>query len=556
MNNKKNCIVLLIVLLVFNLIGHIYGNKKHNKENNDFIGDYECYYPVGTRNIFYVNYYFDNGTLYGKQIGLREYKPEKFVQEGNHPLSFKSLKDGWIHMFKKNRSGEVDKLIIKTPQNVIINGIKLPLKINKNNKLKAEEKYSIKALVDDFDQMIRIMRYLHPAIYVYTSKEEFVKFINNSRAKITKPLKMNEFFKIAAPVIAKLGCVHSSLRPSVEYRLSKNSKYFPMKVHLIKDKLYIIESFIKNLSHLRGTEIISINGETIDLIKKKMFRFLSSDWHNIQYKEFAMSAGFYIYYYYLYGSVDKFQIKYKLKNKLKSIEVDGLFRENINNVSKNFPKHPIYKSNPYSFTLMKNGKIALLSIKHFEFYQADLAEKFYEFIDRSFLEIKNKNIKNLMIDIRGNGGGYPGASQYLLSYLIQKPFQYFTKFHKAGGEAYHRLFKLQKPKKNLFKGNLITLIDNGNLSTSGHFVSLLKYHRVGKLVGIITGSNYSCTHGESRYKLRNTGMLLRMSKERFTSSVKGQKRDEGIYPDIKIDITLEDLLDERDIQLEKALALF
>ncbi len=51
-------------------------------------------------------------------------------------------------------------------------------------------------------------------------------------------------------------------------------------------------------------------------------------------------------------------------------------------------------------------------------------------------------------------------------------------------------------------------------------------------------------------------MLIRMSKERFTTPVKGQKIDEGILPDTKIDLTLEDLLDKRDIQLEKTLELF
>jgi len=551
MLKKKQVSVLLMFLMTMIIIGSLFADTKNSGDYSNIIGEYELHYPLGTKNIFFFSYYLKDGALFCLQKGAPD--EEGLISIGSDPLLFKGVKTGEIHKFLRNDSGNIDRIIIKVKK-LEVKGIKLPTKIyKKNNQPKIGEKYSIKAMKDDFDQMVRIIKFLHPAMYDYTSKEEFEKFIKESRAKIVKPMKINEFFEIAAPVIAKIGCLHSSLRPPMFYKAFKEARFFPMEVHLIKDKLYIIESFNKTYSYLKGSEVISINGEPINNIKKRIFNFLSSDWHNTQYKKSAFSVSFYIYYYYLYGSVDNFQIEYEFKNKIETKEIKGLLKSKINEAYKRYPEHPIYSSEDYSLNFTKDNKIALLNIDHFIYYQKEQIEKFYKFIDQSFLEIKNKKTQNLLIDIRGNIGGSPFATFHLLSYLIDKPFQYFNKIH---SKSYKPLFELKKPHKNLFTGKVITLVDASCLSTSGHFISLFKYHKIGKLAGTITGSNFSCTHGESRFALRNTKMLIRMSKERFTTPVKGHKIDEGIIPDIKIDLTLEDLLDKRDIQLEKALELF
>ena len=542
-------------LMTMVIIGSLSANTKKSEDYSNIIGEYELHYPLGNKNMFFFSYYLKNGALFCLQKGAPE--EEGLISIGSDPLLFKGVKTGQIHKFLRNDSGNIYRIIIKVKK-LEVKGIKLPSKIyKKNNQPNIGEQYSIRAMKDDFDQMVRIIKFLHPAIYDYTPEDEFEKFIKKSRAKIVKLMKINEFFEIAAPVIAKIGCSHSYLRHPKSYSTSKKAKYFLFDVHLLNEKLYIVESFKKKYSYLKGVELIAINGVSVDIIKQKILNFLSSDWNNTQFKEYSFNNYFRYYYYYIYGSKDKFVIQYKtINNQIKKKDIIGFSREKINEAYKHLPQHPIYPSKSYSLNFLNDNKIALISIKHFEFYQKDQEKKFYKFIDKSFSEIKSKKIKNLMIDIRGNGGGYPRASQYLLSYLIQKPFQYFTKFHKAGGEEYRKLFKLQKIKQNLFSGNLITLIDNCNISTSGHFVSLLKHHNVGKLAGVKTGSTFSCTDGSTVFYLRNTGMKLKIARERFTTPAKGMKINEGISPDYKIDLTLEDLLDKRDIQLEKALELF
>jgi C-terminal processing protease CtpA/Prc len=99
-------------------------------------------------------------------------------------------------------------------------------------------------------------------------------------------------------------------------------------------------------------------------------------------------------------------------------------------------------------------------------------------MDRSFREIKEKGIKNLILDLRGNDGGDPFCSVILYSYLMKEPAPYFAESY----GKYADLAKPVAPAENRFTGNLYTLLDGRCGSTNGHFCALLKYHRVGKFV--------------------------------------------------------------------------
>lgn len=531
------------------------GSHSTNHEFQQIIGDYEIYYPLGTKRILYVSYFMSDGKLVTKEEGDKE--ALEMVQKGSNPLLFVTPKGGMIHTFLKNDSGKVDRLTIKTDK-CTLKGIKLlPRVKRKAAPGNMAEKYSVEALTADFNQMVRIMKYLHPSVYDYTAEKELNRFIKEAGAKISGPMAIPDFYRVCAPVVAMMGCAHSGLIMPECYRSAKQARYFPLKVHLLKDRLYVVGCFDESYSHLKGAELLAINGLSVNRITGQMLKSISSDWKNPQFKKYLLNSYFWRLYYYHYGSPELFHVRVQSpeNRKLKTLEITGLSSRQITGATNRVSKHPLYPPEPYSITFVEDDQLALMRIRHFSFYQKTDAEGFYKFIDQSFAEIKQKNTKNLLIDIRGNMGGSPFCSSYLLTYLIDKPFQYFIK-DRPGSHGYSKFFKLQHPAANLFKGQVITLVDNGCLSTTGHFIGLLKYHGVGKLAGMKTGSTFSCTDGSTILKLRNTGMRLRIARERFTASVKGMPINEGINPDYKIDLTLQDLLDERDLQLEQAITLF
>jgi hypothetical protein len=544
---KAGIVFFIMTAFVWLWPGSLNGNKEVPEIYGEIEGTYEMKSPGKLNSVFYIKYYVEDGKLISQQLGDKEIVG--LVPKGKDPLTYTCFdgKKVHTHRFFLNDEGKVHKLLL-TNRDLKLEGIRL-----KNiTKIKTGNRFTAESLLADFNQMIRIIKYLHPSLYDYTPESEFENTINEVRERITRPMELCEFVRLASPVMAKIGCAHSHLSPPRQQGEKNKGTYLPIRIHFHNNRTTILNS---QYSHLTGRDIVSINGIPIHEIVQNILNGLPSDWKNIQFKEYLLNEYFYRFYSSFYGNSPAYELEtIDPKNQKKlSMKIEAMSGDDIIQALTEKTRHPVYPQKPYSLTLLNNGDTALLRIKHFSYYQKDQEKAFFEFIDESFEKLKNRKTKKLLIDIRGNMGGSPFASQYLLSNLINRPFQYFSIIHT---ESYKKLFDPMTPGKNVFTGKIMTLIDGGCLSTSGHFTALLKYHGVGKFAGEKTGSTFSCTDGSTTIRLLNTGLRLRIARERFSAAVKGLKRDEGIDPDYPIERTLEDRLNERDLQLEKAIKLF
>lgn len=148
--------------------------------------------------------------------------------------------------------------------------------------------------------------------------------------------------------------------------------------------------------------------------------------------------------------------------------------------------------------------------------------------------------------MRGNGGCDPYASIHLLSYLIDKEYQYFSKTY----PGYYTLGKLISPQKKIFKENLYFIIDGGCFSTTGHFLSLVKYHKIVTLIGSPSGGTYSWNDNSKDYTLSNTNFRFHLPTSSFYTAVEDFKKGIGIQPDIFCQSKPEDLKTKEDSVLE------
>jgi len=172
-------------------------------------------------------------------------------------------------------------------------------------------------------------------------------------------------------------------------------------------------------------------------------------------------------------------------------------------------------------------------------------------VDKSFSRIREENIENVTIDLRGNGGGDPFCASYLWAYLEKEPYPYFS-------EPYGKYAELSKPIKqadNPFRGELLILIDGYNFSTTGHFCSILKYHDRGIFIGTETGSTYTCNAAVRMFPLKNTRIGLKIATGSYATAVKGFPKDRGIIPDHHVKTNIKDLKAGKDTVLDYALKL-
>lgn len=382
--------------------------------------------------------------------------------------------------------------------------------------------------ISDLNQIAELIKNTHPAPFDYISKEEFDALHKSQIARLQDENTLRDFHWNARKLIASIGCGHTSLTGQLDERRIKNEKRFPLNTRFIGDRLFLISDFDRNDKLTTKTEILSINGEPTKDILYSMMDRVSVDGLN-------QSAS----RYYINREVDFFlstHFQFTEKYNLQTIQ-KGLKNEiSIPSGVKlwNNPADAYNAIENLSFKLDTSNQVALLSLRSFNYYGGHLSN-FNSFIDSSMQQLKQSNFKNLVIDIRGNGGGNPYCANHLLKYISSKPYQYFD-----SDILYYDDLKTEiKPFEDSYKGEVYMIIDGGCGSTSGHLVSLVRYNQVAILVGQTAGATYKCHDNSSDITLRNTRLNLHIARNTYKTAVKGMKVTDGVIPDLPIDKSLE-----------------
>ena len=173
------------------------------------------------------------------------------------------------------------------------------------------------------------------------------------------------------------------------------------------------------------------------------------------------------------------------------------------------------------------------------------------FIDSSFIVIRDRNIRHLIIDLRGNDGGDPFCSYHLLTYLQREPVVYFR-------ERYGRYARLNQPlpmAENSFQGKQYYLIDGICFSTTGHLTALLKYHGLGTFIGEETGATFTCNDASYDVELKHTRYRTQSARRTFAAAVYGFPLTQGNLPDHYVQQTIEEVISGYDAVKEYTLQL-
>ena len=208
-----------------------------------------------------------------------------------------------------------------------------------------------------------------------------------------------------------------------------------------------------------------------------------------------------------------------------------------------------------------------------------------EFLQKSFKEIEKKKVGKLILDVRGNEGGADEVSVELSKYLINrtiqlenleirvkydvlpqrlKPFvnSWNTDFYDIRSEiseaksAYYTLKndlkKEMKKQKNAFEGTVVLLIDEANSSATFYLAKLLKRNGIAQLIGRQTGGSVQGINGGQMafLKLPNSGIELDIP---LMGSFYDTQEKGGIFPDIFVPKTMQDIVLNKDVILEKAI---
>lgn len=179
-----------------------------------------------------------------------------------------------------------------------------------------------------------------------------------------------------------------------------------------------------------------------------------------------------------------------------------------------------------------DGKIGYVHI------QSMNNRSYKRFIHELFAENYDKDA--LIIDVRYNGGGY--IHDDLLEVLTKKPYSYNTRRWVGSNEK-------KKGPGNVWDKPVVVLMNEHSMSDAEIFPYIFKEAKLGKVIGVQTSGyvigtwNHTLMDGSTQ-RLPVNGWF----------KIDGENMEgNGARPDITVDMTLKELLEDNDVQLKVAI---
>lgn len=474
-----------------------------------------------------------------------------------------------------------------------------------NENVLAKKSFSAAQLKEDFDVFKKTLIAIHPGIFRYNTPESLEKDFAALENKLKNPLSEAEVFLLFSQFTEKIKCGHTYANPYnqntlVRERLFNGKTYLPYYFRIINGKIIVTENASSNdLS--KGSEITKINGVAVKRIIEKLLTVTKADGnstleHRINSLELtrfeAERYALFDWYFPLFFPVTdgKFSIEavdFATKKK-RTFQIPALTKdERKEEMAKRYGKSPTYDDG-WKFEIQDNS-IAYLKIDNSITWRLKTI-KFKEFLANAFAELRTKNIKNLIIDFRGNGGGDMDVGFELSRYLAKEklgvyaeskrlvrnvaaqkdlakylntysdelkfalengvPANMFRKFDDKyfeiiGRENYPQI----TPFENNFQGKTFIISDSSNASASFQFLDYVKTNNLAKIVGQTTGGNKQGINGGNYFFLSLPNSKVEIDiPVYFQSPLKSQK-DESVIPDISVKRQADDIGNKFDREL-------
>lgn len=191
---------------------------------------------------------------------------------------------------------------------------------------------------------------------------------------------------------------------------------------------------------------------------------------------------------------------------------------------------------------MKDGNVAYIQIFQFDRSLSDDFKKIAK-------EIIDQKAQKIVLDLRGNPGGYLDVAQEIAGYFLQKG-QTVTIEDFGASNKPQDIYKAEG--SGVFANYpVVVLIDQGSASASEILAGALRDDRNVKLVG-----NKSFGKGSVQTILNmRGGSILKITIAHWLTPKGNSISEVGLAPDAKVDISEDDIKQDKDPQLDKALEI-
>jgi hypothetical protein len=467
------------------------------------------------------------------------------------------------------------------------------------NTLSAED------LQEDAILLKKVMLDVHPGIYRYNTEEEFENHFQDFFSRLNRNMTEAEFMKILAQFTQKVKCGHTYLNPwnmrdEIRDRLFGGNIYFPYGFVIHDGRLYITKNASENNAIETGAEILSINGFSASSILDSLHTVAKIDGSNVQAKDKLLELtafgegdyNFFDFYFPLFFLMqdDIFEVTVQNFGSEKIIRHSqpALSRTKRMQIMRSRYDEPPSGKGTWSLDIQEDKAILRLgTFATWSFENFDAAQ----FYDSTFTLINQSGIENLVIDIRGNGGGLSENKDLLLSYLTKDEIscsehkkqlivttqadssyrQYVhtwdeiifeglpQSFTQPYSDRYVELLEGScepiQPSENAFLGEVFILGNQSNVSSTFSLLNAIQKENLGTYIGQPSGGNKQGINGGSYFFLYLPNSQFEIDIPLKFSSFGNDAQDGYLSPDVIVKTTQEDIALQKDPYLNTVRAL-
>jgi len=434
----------------------------------------------------------------------------------------------------------------------------------------------------------------HPDPYTKISEIDLQTIVKEVEQNINKELDEIDYYKNLSKIIASIGDGHSSVYMPRDWLkvVRKEQGVFPYDVHLSNDnELFLIKSYGDGDLPL-GAQILEINGMSVEAFIEAVNSYIS--YETIPFRNVKISRAFEFMLYLVFKQVDGLSLKIKTSKESEVVVSTMPYKEwrGQKKDTKEEREKKIGMGEPYDFNIIKPG-IAKIDIFSFSVRKMD---SYNFFLNKTFKSIKNNKVHSLIIDIRGNYGGWPKVASELLHYIhgghfktmakssmkISYPYRtYYTDRYpslKSPSRAFPQrrhyidLQKVINGKMNTyveedlffnespitenyeFDGDCYVLIDRKSYSASSSFASTFQCYNMGFLIGEPTGGTKIFRANAFFKTLAKTRLRVGMSTTKLHTACYNEE-NEPVLPNLEVTPTILERVHGVDAQLNMALLI-
>ena len=411
-------------------------------------------------------------------------------------------------------------------------------------KIAPSGKLSRQQAIFDIDALIYGLSQVHPDIFSVCKQEDLLRAVNKAKESLPDSVSLIQLYRVAAPIVSMIGDGHTSMAFPYDDFFTSELKRLPMFVHVLSDRSIICTSSLDSIIK-RGDKILSINGISADNMINDMTPFVSGE--KPHYRLSGVNNSFQALFNMLYPS-DNYDIAYQPKesDEILSVKLPAITFEEIKDRCPRTNNGVNYDN--YSYKIDSINNVAIMDFR--KFYDVERME---HFADSMFEELSDRNIPNLIIDIRNNGGGNSRVGDVLLRYISPVPYiqndkalvrvtpltsklmgnQEVPRFTLWEADA-DNFIQPRSKEKGHYSGNVYLLISNQTFSSAGSFAWAFKECGMGKVIGEETGG-MNVHYGDILpYSLPISKLTSYIPFKRFWQLRADENDVHGTIPDISV----------------------